>query len=435
MPGSVTPGVGETFGGYTIESVLGRGGMGTVFLATHERLARKVALKVIAPQLAHDEDFRARFHRESQLAASLDHPNAIPIYDAAEVDGVPYLAMRYVRGPSLQTLIREHRLLSPAEVLRIAVQIGGALDAAHRAGLIHRDVKPANILVAEPGDHAYLCDFGLARRTSSEGMTQTGFFLGTVDYCAPEQIQGGPLDGRADIYSLGCVLFHCLAGEPPYVRDSEFAVLQAHLADPPPALSSIQPDLPRALDSVLATAMAKDPDARYTTGEALAAAFKQALSGAAGEPTRVAPTPPRLSSRRRSVLTLAAVPFILVCVLLDVLGFGEAPHVRRSDRERPPAVRGGATRDRRRAHGRHELQDVAAQRGAAGRERRGEPPDDPRPARQLRDAYATDGRDRHDFAAGAPAVDRGRPPLPRGNGPGHDFAGARGDVASRSQGF
>jgi serine/threonine-protein kinase len=315
VSGSVTPGVGETFGGYTIESVLGRGGMGTVFLATHERLARKVALKVITPQLAHDEDFRARFHRESQLAASLDHPNAIPIYDAAEVDGVPYLAMRYVRGPSLQTLIREHGLLSPPEVLRIAAQIGGALDAAHRAGLIHRDVKPANILVAEPGDHAYLCDFGLARRTSSEGMTQTGFFLGTVDYCAPEQIQGGPLDGRADIYSLGCVLFHCLAGEPPYVRDSEFAVLQAHLADPPPALSSIQPDLPRALDSVLATAMAKDPDARYTTGEALAAAVRQALSGAAGEPTRVAPTaavaPTRRLTRPRHRRWLVAIVVVL----------------------------------------------------------------------------------------------------------------------------
>src|SRR5438445_36430 len=167
----VTLGVGETFGGYTIESVLGRGGMGTVFLATHERLARKVALKVIAPELALNEEFRARFLRESQLAASLDHPNVIPIFDADEVDGVLYLAMRYVSGPSLQTLLRERGTLSPAETLRIAEQIGGALDAAHRAGLVHRDVKPANVLLAERGAHAYLCDFGLAKRARAEGTT------------------------------------------------------------------------------------------------------------------------------------------------------------------------------------------------------------------------------------------------------------------------
>src|SRR6266496_2640909 len=193
-------GVGDTFGGYTIESLLGRGGMGTVYLATHARLARKVALKVIAPELANDPAFRARFLRESQLAASLDHPNVIPIYDADEIDGVLYLAMRYVSGPSLQALIRARGALSPAETLRIAEQISGALDAAHRAGLVHRDVKPANILIAQPDDHAYLCDFGLARRTRSEGLTETGSFLGSVDYCAPEQIEGRPLDGRADVY-------------------------------------------------------------------------------------------------------------------------------------------------------------------------------------------------------------------------------------------
>jgi len=243
----LTPNVGETFGGYTIESVLARGGMGTVFLATHERLARKVALKVIAAELARVDDFRARFLRESQLAAALDHPNVIPIYDADEVDGVLFIAMRYVSGPSLQTLIRDRRSLSLEDTLRIADQIGGALDAAHAAGLVHRDVKPANILVAEPGDHAYLSDFGLARRTSAEGMTQTGFFLGTVDYASPEQIEGRPLDGRADVYSFGCVLFHCLAGRPPFVRDSEFAVLNAHLRDPPPNLSSSRSDLPPTL--------------------------------------------------------------------------------------------------------------------------------------------------------------------------------------------
>jgi hypothetical protein len=300
MSRRLTPNVGETFGGYTIESLLGRGGMGTVYLATHERLARKVALKVIAPELTDDEAFRSRFLRESQLAASLDHQNVIPIYDADEVDGVLYLAMRYVSGPSLQLVLRERGRLSPEQTLRITEQIGGALDAAHRAGLVHRDVKPANILLAEPDDHAYLCDFGLAKRTSSVGITRTGSFLGTVDYCAPEQIEGGPLDGRADVYSLGGVVFHCLAGQPPYTRETEFAVLQAHLVDSPPALSSVRPDLPRSLDDVVATSIAKNPDERYATAGALAAAFRQALAhpGApdVGAATRAAPITPTAPS-------------------------------------------------------------------------------------------------------------------------------------------
>jgi len=299
------PGVGETFGGYTIESLLGRGGMGTVYLATHRRLARKVALKVIAPELASDEDFRARFLRESQLAASLDHPNVIPIYDADEVDGVLYLAMRYVSGPSLQTLIRDRGALSPTETLRIAEQIGGALDAAHDAGLVHRDVKPANILIAEPGDHAYLCDFGLAKRADSQGLTQVGSFLGSVDYCAPEQVDGRTLDGRADVYSLGCVLFYCLAGRPPYIRETDLAVLHAHLHDPPPTLSEVGPDLPRSLDGVLARAMAKNRDERYATAGALVDGFRKAAAGAMaladGEATRLAPTPPPLEETRATI--------------------------------------------------------------------------------------------------------------------------------------
>jgi tRNA A-37 threonylcarbamoyl transferase component Bud32 len=304
--------VGQRFGGYRIEALLGQGGMGTVYLATHERLERKVALKVIARELARDEGFRERFLRESQLAAALDHPNVIPIYDADEVDGVLYLAMRYVDGPTLQALIRERGSLSSADTARIAGQIGGALDSAHRAGLVHRDVKPANILVAEAGEHAYLCDFGLAKRTSSQGTTKTGSFLGTVDYCSPEQIQGRPIDGRADLYSLGCVLFHCLAGEVPYARDSEFAVLQAHLQDPPPSVAALRRGLPRSVDEVIATAMAKDPDNRYPTAGALSAAFSQALAEPTteGGPTRAAPTPAtarRLISAGRRWKWVAAV--------------------------------------------------------------------------------------------------------------------------------
>jgi serine/threonine protein kinase len=287
----LVPGVGETFGGYAIEELLGRGGMGAVYLATHARLARKVALKVIAPELAHDEGFRARFLRESQLAASLDHPNLIPIYDAGEVDGILFLAMRYVNGPSLQTLLHARGTISAEEALRLAEQIGGALDAAHAAGLVHRDVKPANILLSENGDHAYLCDFGLAKEASSHGVTQTGSFLGTVDYCAPEQVEGRAVDGRADLYSLGAVLFHCLAGQPPYRRPTEFAVLEAHLRDPPPALSRARPGLPEALDGVLVTAMAKYPDVRYGSGRELAAAFAEVLAGPDGAATQAAPPP------------------------------------------------------------------------------------------------------------------------------------------------
>jgi len=278
----LTPSPGDTFGGYRIESLLGRGGMGSVYLATHERLGRKVALKLIAADLASDERFRARFLRESQLAASLDHPNVIPIYDADEVERVLYLAMRYVSGPSLHALVNERGPMARSKALTIAEQIGGALDAAHGAGLVHRDVKPANILVAEPGGHAYLCDFGLAKRASAEGVTQTGSFLGTVAFCSPEQIEGRPLDGRSDLYSLGCVLFYCLTARPPYVRESDFAVLEAHLREPPPAVGDA------ALDPVLAKAMAKDPGDRYETGGALAAAFGAALDP---EATRAAPPP------------------------------------------------------------------------------------------------------------------------------------------------
>jgi hypothetical protein len=303
-------GVGETFGGYTIESLLGRGGMGAVYLATDERLGRKVALKVISPELAHDEDFRARFLRESQLAASLDHPSVIPIYDADEFDGILFLAMRYVNGPSLQALLRSRGSLPAAETLRIAQQIGGALDAAHAADLVHRDVKPANILVAGAGEHAYLCDFGLARHSSSQGMTRTGFFLGSIDYCAPEQIQGRDLDGRADVYSFGCVLFHCLIGQPPYRRDTEFAVLNAHLNEPPPAISMLRPDLPRGIDGVIATAMAKHRDARYSRAGDVATALRKALDEQAmpaDAATRSAPTP-ATAVGQDDVRTVAVAP-------------------------------------------------------------------------------------------------------------------------------
>jgi predicted Ser/Thr protein kinase len=304
---------GDEFGPYRIESTLGRGGMGTVYLATHERLQRRVAVKVIATALADDPEFRARFLRESRLAASLDHPHVIPIYDADEVDGVLFLAMRYVAGPSLQDLIRERAPLSAGETLRIAEQIGGALDAAHAADLIHRDVKPANILLSESDGHSYLCDFGLAKRTSSMAVTHAGSFLGTVDYCSPEQIRGEALDGRADVYSLGCVLYHCLAGEPPYARESEIAVLQAHLNEPPP---SPAPEL----DSVFAEAMAKSRDDRYPTAGALAAGLRAATVGGAPETVRAQrPTDKRAQATQALTAERTRWPWAMAAAIVVAL--------------------------------------------------------------------------------------------------------------------
>ena len=300
------PTVGETFGPYRVESVLGRGGMGTVYLATHTRLERKAALKVIAPGLADDDEFRERFLRESRLVASLDHPHVIPVYDADEIDGVLFLAMRYVPGPSLRALLRAEGSLSMRETARIAEQVAGALDAAHHAGLVHRDVKPANILLAEPDRHAYLCDFGLARRTAAEGATRTGSFLGTADYSAPEQVEGRAVDGRADVYALGGVVFHCLTGRPPFARDSEFATLRAHLEDDPPA-SGVSP----GVDAAVRRALAKRPEDRYATAGELAAALTAAAEDTRppSEPaTRVLRVPRR---RRRLLFWLVAAVAVL----------------------------------------------------------------------------------------------------------------------------
>ena len=284
-----TPDVGDTLGGYTLESLLGRGGMGSVYLATHVRLGRRAALKVIAPEFAHDDDFRARFLREARLAASLDHPHVIPVYDAGEVGGVLFIAMRYVQGSTLQQVLGDAGPLPVAETVRVAEQVGSALDAAHAAGLVHRDVKPANVLLAEPDGHVYLCDFGLAKPMSSASTTRTGFFLGTADYSAPEQIEGRPLDARADVYSLGGVVFHCLTGRPPFLRDTEFAVLQAHLGDPPPLASELRPDVPPAVDQVVGTALAKRPDARYASAGTFARALREAVTDTGDAATKAAP--------------------------------------------------------------------------------------------------------------------------------------------------
>jgi YVTN family beta-propeller protein len=323
--------------GYRIESVLGRGGMSVVYLAEHVALRRKVAFKVIAPELARDPRFRERFVRESQIAASLEDPNVIPIYEAGEADGVLFIAMRYVRGTDLKQLIQAEGPLPTDRGVAVISQVARALDAAHRAGLVHRDVKPANVLIvppAEPGEaeHVYLSDFGLTKRAESQsGITGTGQFIGTIDYMAPEQIEGKTVDGRADVYSLGCVLFECLTGEPPYRKGSDVALMWAHVQEPPPAPSSRRPDLPRSLDAVVVRAMAKAPDQRYRSAGELARAAQEALG-----PTRPSATAPPPSHRPARIWLLVAAGVAVVAAVALLLVFLPHRGTRPGHRESSP---------------------------------------------------------------------------------------------------
>jgi YVTN family beta-propeller protein len=266
--------IGTELLGYRIEALLGRGGMGTVYLAQDLRLRRKVALKLLLPELARDERFRERLLAESKLAASLDHPNIVPIYEAGETDEQIFISMRYVEGEDLKTTLREGAL-SPEHALGLVSQIASALDAAHAHGLVHRDVKPSNVLIApqaghEGGDHVYLADFGLTKRVSDgDGSSQPEQLMGTLDYVAPEQIRGDDVDGRADLYSLGCLLYECLRGEPPYPRGSDAAALFAHLQEEPPTVPG--------LERVLQKALAKERDDRYQTCRQLVEAARAEL--------------------------------------------------------------------------------------------------------------------------------------------------------------
>jgi sugar lactone lactonase YvrE len=264
---SVFP-AGTRLARYTTESVIGRGGMSVVYAAYDRQLGRPVALKVMAPPAGQEGDrFRKRFLRESRLAASIDHPNVIPIYDAGEADERLYIAMRLVQGIDLRLLLRREGPLDFARALAIVGQVADALDAAHGRGLLHRDVKPGNILLAPDHgatDHVYLSDFGLAVPGGGEGALEGGGFQGTPEYVAPEQIEGRP-EPRSDVYALACVLFECLAGEPPFGRGRLFETLWCHLNEEPPLLSARLPECPTALDAVFAAALAKDPDERPST--------------------------------------------------------------------------------------------------------------------------------------------------------------------------
>jgi serine/threonine protein kinase len=276
--------IGTEFAGYRVTGVIGRGGMSIVYSAEHLSLGRIVALKVLSAPLAADEDFRERFVRESKLAAALDHPNIIPIYDAGEADGRLFIAMRHVDGGDLGSLISPEAPLGLGQTIFFIEQVAGALDHAHRRGLVHRDVKPANILVATPSDRVYLTDFGVVKQADTPGLTKTGYFLGTFAYAAPEQIERRPIDGRTDLYSLGCVLHECLSGAPPFNAVTEASMLHAHLVEPPPRLTDVRPDLPHTIDNVIATALAKAKEDRYATCGELVAALRAVALGTSVEP-------------------------------------------------------------------------------------------------------------------------------------------------------
>jgi tRNA A-37 threonylcarbamoyl transferase component Bud32/streptogramin lyase len=262
--------------GYRIERILGRGGMGVVYLAHQLVLDRMVALKLLTPELADDEAFRARFLRESRMAASLDHPSIVPIFDAGEVEGRLYITMRYVEGTDLSRLLDDEAPLEPARALAVLRPIADALDAAAARGLVHRDVKPSNILL-DGTDRPYLADFGLSKETSERGLVESSHFAASVEYVAPEQVARQPVGQPADVYALGCVLYECLTGRAPFHASSVMSVLFAHLNDPPPSASEGNRTLPKAIDAVLEKALAKEPEQRHTSARNLIDDAEEAL--------------------------------------------------------------------------------------------------------------------------------------------------------------
>jgi serine/threonine protein kinase/streptogramin lyase len=282
LPSSTDSRIGDELLGYRLEALIGRGGMGLVYKAYDARLKRNVALKLIAPELAADRRWRERFLKESELAASIEHPNVVPIHVAGEARGHLVLAMRYISGSDLKATLARQRVLEPSRALSLCAQLAGALDAAHERGIVHRDVKPSNVLVDE-GGHCYLADFGLTRRVVDQtpGIVAAVPSFGTPGYASPEEIRGEDVDGRADQYSLACLLFECLVGRPPYVGATDFATLYAHLEEPPPSAAGLQPQLPDEINAVFARALAKQPSQRYAT----CAEFVQA-AGLALRPAR-----------------------------------------------------------------------------------------------------------------------------------------------------
>jgi serine/threonine kinase PknH len=330
---------GETIAGYRVEDVLGGGGMGVVYRATQLSLGRTVALKVLAPHLSSDDAFRERFRREAALQARLEHPHIVTVYEAGESEEGLYLALRLVEGTDLRRLI-DSGTLAPERALRLLAQIASVLDAAHENGLVHRDVKPQNILVDERDD-AYLADFGLTKSSGSRGLTQSGAYVGSLDYAAPEQVRGEPFTPAADRYAFAAVLYEALVGEVPFPRETEAALLFAHVSEPPPRPSA-RPGVPAALDDVVARGLAKDPEDRYESAGGLVLDARAALASAgngvsatASVPTRPRPfgetvvdtgfrrrAPKIVLERERKLPALwVLVAAVLLCIGLAVAGF------------------------------------------------------------------------------------------------------------------
>ncbi len=295
------PRIGKVIAGYRIEERIGRGGMGVVYRAEHLNLRRRAAIKIIAPDLAESEGFRERFTREARIAAALQHPNIVTVYDAGEVDGLLYLAMQYIEGSDLAAMLRKEGRLRPFRAVDVCRQVAAALDAAHALGLIHRDVKPANVLIE--GRTAFLTDFGLTKRldgTHTE-LTRAGDVVGTIHYVAPEQIEGHPVTARSDVYSLGCLLYHCLTGQVPFARDTDVAVIYAHLSEEPPKLTSLRPELAVGLDAVIAKALDKSAERRFKSCADLINAARAVLDSVGP----LSETSPPRSARDESGLEVA----------------------------------------------------------------------------------------------------------------------------------
>ncbi len=314
------PRIGSEIAGYRIERLLGRGGMSVVYLAHDPRLDRRVALKLLAPELSEDERFRERFLRESKLAASLDHPNVIPIFEAGEAEGVLFIAMRFVEGGDLKRLLAEEGPLEPARTVGILERVADALDAAHKRGLVHRDVKPGNVLISED-DHVYLSDFGLTKQAGSEsGVTETGQFVGTADYVSPEQIEHQDVSGRTDEYALACVLYECLTGQAPFRGESLMGVLWGHMNRDATPASETNEELPSEIDAVLARGMAKQPGERYATcgelGQEAAASLGLSAEIVASGGVR------GWSTRRWVVSVVVLVVVVAAAVVASVLVIG-----------------------------------------------------------------------------------------------------------------
>jgi serine/threonine protein kinase len=293
--------VGARIAGYQIQELLGRGGMAVVYRAADVRLDRQVALKVLAPELTKDSGFRQRFIRESRAGASVDHPNIIPVFEAGEAEGVLFIAMRFVAGRDVRALL-DAGPLPPARAVSIVTQIASALDTAHARGLVHRDVKPANMLLGTVGsdttpDHVYLSDFGLSKISASAvSLTGTGQFLGTIDYMSPEQVEGRQIDGRTDQYALACATFEMLTGRPPFQRDQDLAVMWAQVSAAPPSAIELRPELPAAVDPVIAKALAKAPEHRHASCLEFAAALRDACALSTGRAQAGQPPPTELAA-------------------------------------------------------------------------------------------------------------------------------------------